>query len=337
VTAAAAPTRPVPGPPRAPARLAADDVARFGQAMDAAEGGDQADRARAFRDRYLRPGTPGLRDWARLRLAERPGTEAEEDAAAALARAVAARPRFYAAIRGTMEEMARPDGPVLAAVRAALERVDALLPGGPLPDVYLVVGRMTSAGCAAPAGVLLGAEMFARGPDTPLDELSPWERAACGTPADLPGTVAHEVAHARQPPLRGDATLLALALREGAADFVAALAAPPTAAARARHAWGDAHEAALWAEFVGVMHGRDGRGWLYQGDAAGGRPADLGYYLGYRVCQAYHSAAADPAAALRRILSIGDPDGFLRESRYAGDGPRGGEDRRISIDPSDGA
>jgi uncharacterized protein YjaZ len=173
----------------------------------------------------------------------------------------------------------------------------------------------------------VAAEMFAGGPETPVDELSPWERGALGTPDDLPGIVAHEAAHCQQPPLSRSAPLLDHVLREGAADFVASLVAPPSAAARARHAWGDAHEAALWDEFRRDLLAASPARWLFQGQDAG-RPADLGYYLGYRICQAYYRRAADPVVAVRRILTHTDAQALLRDSGYAGAGHPGMEVRR---------
>jgi hypothetical protein len=65
------------------------------------------------------------------------------------------------------------------------------------------------------------------------------------------------------------------------------------------------------------MRGRDMQGWLYQGDAATDRPADLGYFVGARICRAYYDRATDKARALRTIFRLDDPEALLAESRYA--------------------
>jgi hypothetical protein len=65
------------------------------------------------------------------------------------------------------------------------------------------------------------------------------------------------------------------------------------------------------------MRGADMTGWLYQGDAAADRPADLGYFVGARICRAYYDRAPDKAQALRTIFRLDDPEALLAASRYA--------------------
>src|SRR5579871_200158 len=80
--------------------------------------------------------------------------------------------------------------------------------------------------------------------------------------------------------------------------------------------FGDDHEQELWTEFSAAMHGTETNRWLYEGDKAQGRPADMGYYEGYKICQAYYNKATDKQAAVRTILEMKDPEGFLKESGY---------------------
>ncbi len=78
----------------------------------------------------------------------------------------------------------------------------------------------------------------------------------------------------------------------------------------------DAHEQALWTEFAAAMHGGDTSKWLYEGDRAKDRPADMGFYIGYKICQAYYRRATDQPEAVRRLLEMSDPDALLKESGY---------------------
>lgn len=88
--------------------------------------------------------------------------------------------------------------------------------------------------------------------------------------------------------MTGPITLLSQSIREGAADFIAELTSGSLPAG-AYLPYGLAHEADLWAEFREVMHGDDMAGWLYGGQPEG-RPADLGYFIGYRIAEAYDCA-----------------------------------------------
>lgn len=60
--------------------------------------------------------------------------------------------------------------------------------------------------------------------------------------------------------------------------------------------------------------------WLYNGASfTGEKPADLGYYVGFKICEAYYDKTADKKAAIEDILAIKDgPDAlrFLQESGY---------------------
>lgn len=283
------------------ARLVTEDIPRFWAAFDGATLQDAAER---FQTLYIDRGTPGLQGFLRGRIGN----------GRLLAASVAARPRFYAAIRGATMAIDTA-APVKRAIRESFHRLRDLYPDAVFPDVYFLVGRLNSGGTAAPAGLLIGAEMYARTDATPLDELGSWERAVITSADALPAIVAHELIHYQQ---RGDreTTLLARALTEGAADFVGELIAGRIIN-RAQHEYGDAHEAALWAEFEPAMRGTDVSAWMYQGDKAQGRPADLGYYVGYRICRAFYERAADRRAAIARILAIGNAEAFLTESGYA--------------------
>lgn len=132
-------------------------------------------------------------------------------------------------------------------------------------------------------------------------------------PEGLPKLVAHEAVHFQQPKTTAPITLLAQSIREGAVDFIAELAAgrPP---AGAYLPYGLAREAELWPEFREMMHGDDMAGWLYGGQPEG-RPADLGYFIGYRIAGSYYDHAEDKRAAIADHRSDGF-EGFLARSGY---------------------
>src|SRR5216110_3771237 len=100
------------------------DIPNFWRAYDQAAGNDSAERVRIFETVYLQPGSPGLRDWMRVRLMNRDTVKArmiaagwtagrldslsrdslkravapfaEQSAAEELLRALRAYPRYYA-------------------------------------------------------------------------------------------------------------------------------------------------------------------------------------------------------------------------------------------------
>ncbi|MGB7218943.1 MAG: DUF2268 domain-containing putative Zn-dependent protease [Vicinamibacterales bacterium] len=292
------------------ARLVTSDIQNFWRAFDAAPVTNIGALAAVFEREYFDAGSPGLRDFVRFRI----------ETARALAEAVAARRRYYAAIRETT--LALDTNPNLKeSIRGAFHRLKNLYPEAVFPDVYFLIGRLSTGGTASSAGLLIAVEMNARGPGTPMNELSDWERATIGQVADLRYVVAHELVHVQQRIRRdGSQTLLTNAIGEGAADFVGELISGRKNGNRVQHAYGNARERALWEEFRREMHGTDSSRWLGQADRAVGRPADLGYYVGYKICEALYQAASDKTDAVRTILQITDADAFLRLSHYSGGG-----------------
>ena len=78
----------------------------------------------------------------------------------------------------------------------------------------------------------------------------------------------------------------------------------------------EGRERALWEEFRPKMLGKDDEGWFTTDDAKK-RPKDLGYFMGYRIAQAFYERATDKKAAIRDILRMSDAEEFLERSGYA--------------------
>jgi uncharacterized protein YjaZ len=130
---------------------------------------------------------------------------------------------------------------------------------------------------------------------------------------EVPPTVAHELIHFNQKYVIK--TLLDQSIKEGAADFLGEMISgekmSPT-----RHIYGDAHEAELWREFQTEMNGASFNNWMYNGLTVKDKPTDLGYYMGYKICESYYKNAKNKRQAIRDILEIKDFAAFLGKSRY---------------------
>ena len=110
---------------------------------------------------------------------------------------------------------------------------------------------------------------------------------------------------------------ISYAIEEGSADFLAELTVGGHINPHL-HEWADARELELWEEFKKGMHDDDYSGWLYEGDAAEDRPADLGYFIGYKISRSYYENAQDKSRAIYDILNITDFGEFLSASGYDG-------------------
>ncbi|WP_243317262.1 TPR end-of-group domain-containing protein [Geothrix paludis] len=279
------------------ARFIATDVDLFWKAY--AKLPASPDPAGLLRREYLDRGSAGLQDFIPNRIRS----------AANLLDAIQRHPRYFAAIRGNTLKAAG----VEAVARRSFWAFKALYADAMFPDVYFVVGALDSGGTSSPNGLLLGVDLFGGGPGVPMDEMGPWHREVLHTPADLPSIVAHELIHFQQ--THETRTLLGKAFHEGSADFLASLIAEGTFN-QAAYAYGYAHEAELWRKFRAEMGGTDASRWLYGSSQREGHPADLGYFMGFRIAQAYYAQAKDKVRAIREILTSSDFEGILRDSRY---------------------
>jgi hypothetical protein len=188
-------------------------------------------------------------------------------------------------------------------------------------EVYFMVGRMNTGGTATLVGLLIGVEMYSKTEETPLSELNNWQKTAVGTADGIPIIVAHELIHYQQKNAHltalfgGEVSLLGKSLSEGSADFVGELISGGNQN-QALHAYGNPREKQLWLEFRKEMNSLDSSNWLYQGDRAKDKPADLGYYIGYKIVEAYYNKAKDKKQAVKDILEIKDFNAFFAASGY---------------------
>lgn len=272
----------VPAAPRPDpdsARLVTSDIALFWATVDAAP----ADSLAAYlQHRYLEGGSVGVRDFI-------PGRILSAEDLAAYVRTHRAQ---YDSARAANVDITRAD----SAIRAAFRRLKTLYPAAVFPDVYFVVGRFNSGGTSTPHGLLIGSEKY---------------RDA----AALPPIVSHELIHYQQH--CEPKSLLEGAFMEGTADFVGELISGQQIN-NAAHEYGMAHEHELWAEFTRHFADSTYYPWMY-GRPGDGRPNDLGYFIGYRIAQAYYQRAADKPKALREIINAcgGGVKELLGKSGYA--------------------
>jgi len=280
------------------AQIVTSDIALFWKAHDMAE---PENDLIVFRDQYLRKGSIGLKEFTRTRIGSSCG----------LVDAISQHPKYYASLR---ERSLQLDS-YKDSMRASFRKLKGIHDAAVFPDIYFLMGKMNSAGTLTNQGLLIGVDMFGRTKNMPLEELSDWHKAVIKPIEAIPFVVAHELIHYQQKYPTDHTTLLQQAINEGSADFIAELIAGGHGNEHL-HGYGNPREKELWLEFKKEMMGTDSSNWLYQGDKAKDRPADLGYYIGYKICEACYKNAPDKKQAFNDILEIKDFEHFLKASRY---------------------
>lgn len=283
-----------------------DDVERFWDAFDlASEETSPSRKAAIFRRYYLAPATPGLIDyhWIKTITTER------------LVRKISEAPDYYAGIRDRTLSVADYE-PV---IREAFRNLQAIYPEAYFPPVTFVVGRLNSGGTAGPEGMLIGLDVWSWEEGIPLDGVSEGFQKVLTSFSldDLPYVVVHEQVHAMQS-YAGDRTLLLVTLEEGSADFLAHLAKPDQPRAP-YYNWGLENEARIWKRFEEEMIDGDVGDWIGNNSREIDEDwhADIGYFIGARICEDYYNQAEDKQQAIKTLLNVSNPMEILEMSGYA--------------------
>lgn len=286
------------------AEIVTGDIALFWRAYDRAK---PENNLIIYRDEYLRKGSVGLQEFLRSKIGN----------SCNLVTAIDAAPKYYASLRAQSAKIETYKPQMLASFRKLKE----IYPDARFPNVYFVIGRMNAGGTATLKGLLIGFEMYGKTDDASIAELSGWKKSSVGRIEEIPFIVGHELIHYQQKNAHltalfgGEVSLLGKSLSEGSADFIGELITGGNINPHL-HEYGNPRERELWLEFKKEMNSPDASNWLYQGDRAKDKPADLGYYIGYKIAESYYNKSKDKKQAVKDILEIKDFNHFLKASGY---------------------
>lgn len=282
-----------------------EDIPRFWNAYDLAMKAPKDQREGILQQEYLDKATPGMRDWILVR-----GVTAKR-----LATFIERAPKFMQAARPATLGFEKQRGTTIA----AFKKFKSFYPEAEFPNVMICIGGFFGGGTVSDRSLLMSGEMYGGTPNVPVDELGSWEKTVLSANDDLPFVVAHEMIHFQQH-YPDDKTLLRACIQEGSANFLGELCSGNVGEFHATkvYPYGNSHEKELWERFQMEM-GRTDRQekWLYSGSGEGVRPDDLGYYMGYKICEAYYKNATDKKRAVSDMLNIKSFSAFLKASGYA--------------------
>lgn len=200
-------------------------------------------------------------------------------------------------------------------IREATQKLEELYPDAIFPPIYFLIGNLNAAGTPdGGAGQLVGLEFFSNYPGRDTTELTAWEKSVLSDTGRLVGVVVHEMMHVQQK--NSGSTVLAKCFTEGAADFITYLLLKKIILPR-QHAYGNANEKELFDRFLKERNTEDLSYWMYNTQMEEkGIPSDLGYYIGFKICEAYYAKQPDKKKAVKDILERTDFENILQESGY---------------------
>jgi hypothetical protein len=197
-------------------------------------------------------------------------------------------------------------------LQAALAKLGTLYPKALFPPVTIAIGRGRPLGVGTRAdGVMIGLELLCS--TNLIDSDNVEDRFV--------HTVAHEYVHVQQVPALNDdphPTVLEASLIEGGAEFVAELISGSVSYTNLA-GWAKGREREIESAFVPDEDKTDLSAWLYNrkpGAPESDPPADLGYWVGYRIMKSYYQHATDQRRAVGEIMEMSDPKAFLARSGW---------------------
>ena len=259
---------------------------------------------------YLDKATDGLKDFMKVR----------EHSAKKHLDNILQYPKFWASLR-----------PHTLDIKSNVKEVENLMssfrklyPKFSEPKVYFTIGVLNSGGTTSQDKILIGSEIACADKTIDASELSKWLQGVFKLNTSVVSMVAHELGHTQQKggdsENDGSSNLLGYCIREGACDFIAELLYKPVTTPYM--IYGKAHERLLWTNFQKEMFGQETKNWLYNGSNAPNGVADLGYFMGYRICKSFYENSKDKKEAIKKIIELDNNKNsmikFLTQSKYNG-------------------
>ncbi len=279
------------------------DIDNFWRACDQLQSAaTEDDSIRIIQTEYIDKATPYFKEFIRIRKFTAPE----------YVKLLKRYPKYWQSIRPLTENIAnrKPE------IEQVFEKFRNGLPGFKQPNVCFAIGCLRTGGTVSKNLILIGSEIAAADTTVETAELSPWLQSIMGHTGDIVAMIAHETVHTQQFN-RSKYSLLTGCISEGSADFIAekltGLNINPVI-----HNYGNKHECTLWKMFEKDMADapRDRSRWLYQGQGSEGRPADLGYFIGYKIAEAYFAKQSNKEKALKTLLNCKKYPAVYKKSRY---------------------
>lgn len=230
-------------------------------------------------------------------------------------------PKYWASLRSNTLKAHELAGEL----NNGISKLEAIYPELKPAKIYFTVGCMRTNGTTRDSMVLIGSELAMTDSLTDISEFDgetkDWLINYFNTNPihDLVLLNIHEYVHTQQKEQVHN--LLSIALREGVAEFVSTLALNKPSAVDAI-AFGKENAAAVRERFEQEMfYPNNQPKWFWSNYPNEFGVRDLGYYVGYQMCENYYQQTEDKTDAIRTMIELDFTDeteveSFIQQSHY---------------------
>lgn len=268
------------------------DVDRFWQAYDKITATkDTVSQYRILHDDYLNQATPGLQSLIEVR------RYTDKD----YIDAIRNYPKFWQSIRKQTLGYKK----FYREIESDINQFKKLYPDAKPATVYFAIGAFRTNGTTQHDRILIGSECALADDKTFSDELPEWRRPfykESNQQKHIALLCTHEFVHTQQKPIVEN--LLSSCLYEGVAEFLSSLATRKKSNVSVIN-FGKANEKEVIAQFVKDLYVMThDYNWIWGENRNQFKVRDLGYYIGYEICERYYNQSADKAKAAKELVEL---------------------------------
>ena len=171
--------------------------------------------------------------------------------------------------------------------------------------IYFGVGAFRTNGTVQGNKLLIGSELSLADKTTLVNELPTWRQPFYKTQNpfyEIPLLCTHEYIHTQQKELVE--SLLYMCLYEGVAEFVSCKVTGTKSDAPAIE-FGKANQKIVIEKFVSDLFLMDNKyNWMWGENRNELKVRDLGYYIGYEICERYYNLSKDKKKAIKELIEL---------------------------------
>ncbi len=252
---------------------------------------DSMEQMRYLRELYLNKGTEGLKSLMQVR-------RYSEDE---FLLGINTYPEFWKSIRPNTLKVES----LIPEIEADIQKLKEAYPGLKPSTIYFSVGAFRAGGAVHGNRVLIGSELSLADTNTFVDELPEWRQPFYRTQnpiKELALLCTHEYVHTQQNEFVEN--LLSMCLYEGVAEFISCLVTGKESAAPAI-SFGKANEKIVVEKFVqDLFLMSNDYNWLWGENRNELKVRDLGYYIGYEICERYYNLSRHKKKAIKELIEL---------------------------------
>jgi hypothetical protein len=190
-------------------------------------------------------------------------------------------------------------------INSDIEKLKKAYPNLKPSTIYFTIGAFRTGGTIKGNKVLIGSELSLADKSTVIDELPGWRQPFYKTQNpinEIPLLCTHEYIHTQQKELVEN--LISMCLYEGVAEFISCKVTGKKSDAPAIE-FGKAKQKIVVDRFVSDLFiMTNNYNWMWGENRNELQVRDLGYYIGYEICERYYNLSKDKAKAIKELIEL---------------------------------